>query len=180
MARTNSNAGPLSASKQTASKETASKQTASKPAAKLSVRPRKPRAKVSHPQIKAAKAPKDTESVDNAGTLSSAKRQAVELGDSVVTWGKAHPFQAALAAAAVVAGVAALVSFARHRRALTTHTSNDTARGTMHFNVEDLVTSHVTTPHIPSHGRGRPFTRPMTPTLERTIASNHFGQPGMT
>jgi len=93
MARTNSNAVQLGASRL----------AASKPTGKLTVRPAKTRVKVSNPQIKVAKDPKVTKSVDNAGAISSATHQAMELGDSVVTWSKAHPFQAALAAAAVIA-----------------------------------------------------------------------------
>ena len=165
--------------KSTGFKSTGSKSTGSKPVAKLAVRPPRLRAKIFNLQSKAAKRSTVLDPVDNVVSFSSAKRQAVELGESVVTWGKAHPLQTALVAAAMVAGVAVLVSFARSRRALAKPTSEATARSPMHFNVKDLVTSHVTTPHIPSYGHGRPFTRAITPTLEQTIASNHSGQPHM-
>ena len=184
MARPKLNATQLTSPKSTGSKSTGSKSTGSKPDgskpdAKLAVRPPRPRAKILNLQSKAAKRSKSLNPVDNVGSLFSAKRQAVDLGESVVAWSKVHPLQTALVAVAMVAGVAALVSFARYRRALAKPTSNATARGPMHFSVEDLVTSHVTTPHIPSYGRGRPFTRAITPTLEQTIASNHSGQPHM-
>lgn len=184
MARPKLNATQLTSPKSTGSKSTGFKSTGSKPVgskpvAKLAVRPPRPRAKISKLQSKAAKRSTALNPVDNVVSFSSAKRHAVELGESVMTWGKAHPLQTALVAAAMFAGVAALVSFARYRRALAMPTSDATARGPKHFNVEDLVTSHVTTPHIPFYGRGRPFTRAITPTLERTIASNHFGQPHM-
>ena len=112
--------------------------------------------------------------VSSGGTISTIKHQAMDLGGSMITWGKAHPIQAALAAAAVVAGVGALVSFVRHRRVSIKRKQHDTSRDTQHFNVNDLLTAHVTTPPIPGFGDGRSAFSAITPTRERTTPSHHF------
>lgn len=121
-----------------------------------------------------SKVPPVANHVSSGGPIATVTHQAMDLGGSLITWGKAHPIQATLAAAAVVAGVAALVSFVRHRRVSLKHKQNATPRDTQHFNVNDLITAHVTTPPIPDFGDSRSALSAITPTRERTTPSHHF------
>lgn len=157
--------------KPAASKSTPSKSPASKSSTTKAVRPSELRLTDSSSRSNTAK--EKAAHADQRGTIAVVKQRAVHVGEAVITWGNAHPFQAALAAAAVVAGVAALVSFARHRRASTVHQPAAPSPEPAALTVEDLVTSHVTTPHIPEAGHGR-SSNAIMPTRERTSPSHHF------
>lgn len=54
----------------------------------------------------------------NVETFSYGKSHGVGFGASVIMWDENHTFYAVVTAAAVIAGDAALVSFARHRHTL--------------------------------------------------------------
>lgn len=134
----------------------------------------RPQANESSSHSERAKVPPVANRVSSGGAIATVNHQAMDLGGSIITWVKAHPIQAALAAAAVVAGVGALVSFVRHRRVSIKRKQHDTSRDTQHFNVNDLLTAHVTTPPIPGFGNGRSAFSAITPTRERTTPSHHF------
>ncbi len=113
-------------------------------------------------------------SAHSGGAIPTVKKKAIGIGESVVAWGKAHPVQAALAAAAVVAGVAALISLARHRRASTAHGHEASSDGVAAFRVEDLLTSQVATPPVPENSHGPSSTDAIAPSRERTTPSHRF------
>lgn len=113
-------------------------------------------------------------SAGRGGVIQSAKQQAVDVGASMIAWSKAHPLQAALAAAAAVGCVAALISFARHRRASKAPGHEAASSGDGAFQVEDLVTSHVTKPPIPEGGHDRSAADEIAPSRQRTTPSHHF------
>ena len=156
------------------SKPRAVTSAASKMGSNESVDSLRPHANGSSSHSERSKAPRVANRVGSGGAIATVKHQAKDLGESMITWGKAHPIQAALAAAAVVAGVTALVSFVRHRRVLIKRKQNATSRDTMHFNVNDLLTGQVTTPPIPGFGDSRSSFSAITPTRERTTPSHHF------
>ena len=162
------------AAKPKVSKPRAVTSIASKMGSNESVASSKPQANESSSHSERAKVPPVANRVSSGGAIATVKHQAMDLGGSIITWVKAHPIQAALAAAAVVAGVGALVSFVRHRRVSIKRKQHDTSRDTQHFNVNDLLTAHVTTPPIPGFGDGRSAFSAITPTRERTTPSHHF------
>lgn len=105
--------------------------------------------------------------------ITQVKRRVVGIGGSVTAWGKAHPVQATLAVAAVVAGIAALASYMRHRQAGGADAqTGDSGSGTG-FSVEDLVTSQAASPAIPDED-GDSSISDITPTRERTTPSHRF------
>lgn len=148
--------------------------TASKMSSNESVYAPKPHANGSSSHSERVKVPPVANHVSPKGTIATVTHQAMDLGESMITWGKTHPIQAALAAAAVVAGVASLVSFVRHRRVSIKRKQDATSRGTLHFNVNDLLTAQVTTPPIPGFGDVRSPFSAITPTRERLTPSHHF------